>query len=47
MSSGLLLAFGFLNPVLLWGLGLAVPILIYLLSRRYVAASNGVRRVFC
>jgi hypothetical protein len=36
VSSGLL-AFGFLNPVLLWGLGLAgVPVLIHLLSRRYV-----------
>lgn len=37
MSAGLMLAFGFLNPGLLWGLGLAgVPILIHLLSRRYV-----------
>ena len=34
-SSPLLLAVGFMNPALLWGLGLAgVPIIIHLLSRR-------------
>ena len=35
MSAGLL-GLGFVNPTLLWGLGLAaLPVLIHLLSRRY------------